>query len=1001
MEMLKGNNWMPWKRRMLAVLRDLSLETYIDKDSKLPTPKDPHKPTDAEKEAEKKWREGDAKARTRIELAIGDSEMIHIISATTASEMWKQLTLVKESRGKLGILATRRTLYRMIADEGFDLVEHISKLRKMQEELHLMGSMVSDEDFAMILVSSLPESWDLYTSAYLGSKADGTLLTSHELVAILLEEDRRRRERTGDPRDVAMQGRAPNRGGSRGKPGEHSERECYNCHKKGHLAKDCWAKGGGKEGQGPKGRKKSNGGNKNRANQATDTVNDALADVAYSANTRILSHYDWVLDSGTTSHICNQRKAFIEYTPLKDSPVQGLGSIPAQATGRGTVVANFTVKGNNIRHKLQDVLHIPEAPNSLLSVSRIDDSGGHTSFQNGKCELYSKANQLIGTGVKSGRLYILDARAQLQNNDRANLAAPQKLSWDQWHRRYGHLGMTGLETLKTKGLVNGLEVDESSVPSRTCEACIQAKQATRPFPKEAENRSTVPGERSLSDVWGPARVESIGGSKYYISFTDDAVRTCVALFMKTKDEATSRIKAYINVIEKKFGRTPKYLRFDNGKELVNKEIEKWAAEKGIVIETTAPYSPSQHGTAERFNRTLLELARAMLIEKKLPPFLWPEAVAHAAYIRNRSPTRALDGKTPHEAWTGKKPDVSHFREFGCDVWVLNQGEKGSKLAPKSRKMKFMGFLDGQKAIRYYDPTKRTIRVSRNVTFDENEEPRELQINTDLPGLQLEGEQVINGDLPNPKTAPTTAEQTKPDSEPQTKPEAEPESHTYPPRSSRRADIDYRTLNNPNARPARRIPHVPPDVTRPTESSSAKQKSHDAETNIAIAFLSGQQDSETDEEEPKSLDAAKKSSEWPQWHKAVLEELETLKTMGTWELEDLPEGREPIGNRWTFVKKRDENGDIARYKARLVAQGFTQKPGTDFSNTGTFAPVMRFETLRTLLAMSAIHNWELCQMDIKGAYLNGKIMEELYMKQPTGFEDGTAQVCRLRCKIYGL
>jgi hypothetical protein len=129
--------------------------------------------------------------------------------------MWKQLTLVKESHGKLGILATQHTLYRMIADEGFDLVEHISKLRRMQEELHLMGSMVSDEDFTMILVSSLPESWDLYTSAYLGSKAEGTLLTSHELVAILLEEDWRRGERTGDPCNVAMQGRAPNRGGSR------------------------------------------------------------------------------------------------------------------------------------------------------------------------------------------------------------------------------------------------------------------------------------------------------------------------------------------------------------------------------------------------------------------------------------------------------------------------------------------------------------------------------------------------------------------------------------------------------------------------------------------------------------------------------------------------------------------------------------------------------------------------------------------------------------------
>ena len=94
---------------------------------------------------------------------------------------------MKESRGKLGILATRRALYHSIAEEGFDLVEHVSKLRKLQEELHLMGSLVSNEDFAMILVSSLPESWDLYMSAYLGSKTDGKSFTLYKLIAILLE----------------------------------------------------------------------------------------------------------------------------------------------------------------------------------------------------------------------------------------------------------------------------------------------------------------------------------------------------------------------------------------------------------------------------------------------------------------------------------------------------------------------------------------------------------------------------------------------------------------------------------------------------------------------------------------------------------------------------------------------------------------------------------------------------------------------------------------------
>jgi hypothetical protein len=118
-ELLKNDNWMPWKRRMLAILRDLGLEKYVDKTINPPTPD--------EKEALLKWKEGDAKARTRIELSIGDSEMIHLSGANTARDMWNQLTMVKKARGRLGVLATRRALYRASAEEGVDMVDHISK----------------------------------------------------------------------------------------------------------------------------------------------------------------------------------------------------------------------------------------------------------------------------------------------------------------------------------------------------------------------------------------------------------------------------------------------------------------------------------------------------------------------------------------------------------------------------------------------------------------------------------------------------------------------------------------------------------------------------------------------------------------------------------------------------------------------------------------------------------------------------------------------------------
>jgi hypothetical protein len=175
------------------------------KDAKAPESADPAKITLEEIEAKKKWEDGDGKARTQIELSIGNAKMIHISGANTASQMWEQLCMVKESKGQLGVLATRCALYRATAEEGFDMVEHVSKLRKLQEELHIMNNLVSDKDFVMILITSLPESWDNYTSSYLGSSGNKPELKSHELIPILLEEDRRWKGRTGETGGYTLQ----------------------------------------------------------------------------------------------------------------------------------------------------------------------------------------------------------------------------------------------------------------------------------------------------------------------------------------------------------------------------------------------------------------------------------------------------------------------------------------------------------------------------------------------------------------------------------------------------------------------------------------------------------------------------------------------------------------------------------------------------------------------------------------------------------------------------
>ena len=162
---------------------------------------------------------------------------------------------------------------------------------------------------------------------------------------------------------------------------------------------------------------------------------------------------------------------------------------------------------------------------------------------------------------------------------------------------------------------------------------------------------------------------------------------------------------------------PNAFQCDQGTEFVNDNLKSWLCEQGIELQTTAPYSPSQNGAAKRLNRTLVELARVMLIGANVPIFLWEYALQHATYLRERAPSKALPGITPYEAWHKTKPDVSHLREFGSPVYVLIQGsQKPAKLLPKSKQQIFVGFDDGSKSIKYYNPETRRVLTSRNYRF---------------------------------------------------------------------------------------------------------------------------------------------------------------------------------------------------------------------------------------------------------------------------------------------
>jgi hypothetical protein len=152
-------------------------------------------------------------------------------------------------------------------------------------------------------------------------------------------------------------------------------------------------------------------------------------------------------------------------------------------------------------------------------------------------------------------------------------------------------------------------------------------------------------------------------------------------------------------------------------------------------------------------------------------------------------------------------------------------------------------------------------------------------------------------------------------------------------------------------------------------------------------------------EPRTLKQAMNRPDWLQWKAACDAEHASLMRHNTWSLVQLPAGKVPIDCRWVFKRKFKADGTLGRYKARLVAKGFTQRFGVDYDET--FAPVARAESIRTLIAIAAQRNMHLHQMDVKTAFLNGKLDEDIYMTQPPGYVKGPGMVCKLHRSLYGL
>jgi hypothetical protein len=203
-----------------------------------------------------------------------------------------------------------------------------------------------------------------------------------------------------------------------------------------------------------------------------------------------------------------------------------------------------------------------------------------------------------------------------------------------------------------------------------------------------------------------------------VNFIDDHTRKVWVYFMKHKGEVFQHFLNFKAMMEKEKGVNIKCLRSDGGGEYFSNEFSEYLNEHGIQRKYSCSYSPQQNGVVERKNMHIAKIARAMLNEKNLPNYFWVEAVVTIVYIMNRTPIAIVHGMTHEEKFTGKKPDVSHFRVFGCIAYVHVLEEKRSKLDPKAEKCIFIGYFSEQKGYKCFNPSTRKLQVIKDVVFDE-------------------------------------------------------------------------------------------------------------------------------------------------------------------------------------------------------------------------------------------------------------------------------------------